>query len=105
MTSFEFQLHDVGPEVLSGLLVYPFEDTPVILDEYREFVADVSDDVTVWAVLRHAPPLPVLPEEWHEETVLILAAFYAADMASGEEALKLLREIGDPIVDVISPHQ
>ncbi|WP_336037800.1 FAD-binding oxidoreductase [Halobacterium yunchengense] len=104
VTSFEFRLHEVGPEVLSGLLVYPFEDASETLHAYREFVSDVSDDVTVWAVLRHAPPLPFLPEEWHGKKVLILAAFYAGDIDEGEEALQPLRAIGEPIVDVISPH-
>lgn len=104
VTSFEFQLHDVGPEVLSGLLVYPLEDAANVLHAYRDFTATEPDDVAVWFVLRHAPPLEFLPEEWHGEKVLVLAAFYAGDMAAGEEALQPLREIGDPIVDVIGPH-
>ena len=104
VTSFEFDLHDVGPEVLSGLLIYPLADATDVFREYREFAANAPDEVTVWCVLRHAPPLPFLPEEWHGERILILAAFYAGDMAAGEKALQPLREIGNPIVDVIGPH-
>ena len=55
--------------------------------------------------MRKAPPLPFLPEEVHGTEVCILAALYTGDMAEGEEALKALREFGDPIADVISPHQ
>ena len=104
VVSFEFDLHEVGPEVLSGLLIYPLADAADVLSEYRGFTADAPDEVTVWCVLRHAPPLPFLSEEWHGEKVLVLAAFYAGSMDDGEEALQPLREIGDPIVDVISPH-
>ena len=105
VTSFEFDLHEVGPEVLSGLLAHPLEDAPDVLREYREAAAAASDDVAVWFVLRHAPPLPVLPEEWHGEKVLVLAAFYAGDMDAGEAELAPFREIGDPIVDLVGPHQ
>ncbi|WP_256300892.1 FAD-binding oxidoreductase [Haloarchaeobius salinus] len=105
VTSFEFQLHEVGPELLAGLLVHPFEDTQSVLTAYREFVADAPDEATVWFVIRDAPPLEFLPEEWHGERVLILAACYAGDMSDGERVLQPLRDIGDPIADVVGPHR
>lgn len=105
VTCFEFDLQEVGPEVLSGLLIYPLEHAPEVFRRYREFAARAPDEVAAWCVLRHAPPLPFLPEEWHGERVLIIAAFYAGGMADGEAALQPLREIGDPIVDVIGPHR
>jgi FAD/FMN-containing dehydrogenase len=104
VTSFEFQLHEVGPEVLSGPIVHPFEDTAAVLSEYREFAAGAPDDAAVWFVIRHAPPMEIIPEEWHGEKVLILAAFYASDMAEGKEVLQPLRGIGDPIIDAVGPH-
>lgn len=104
VTSFEFELHEVGPTVLSGPIVHPFEDAAAVLSEYREFVAEAPDDATVWFVIQHAPPLPFIPEEWHGEKVLILAAFYAGEMSDGEQVLQPLREIGDPIADAIGPH-
>ncbi len=105
VTSFEFQLHPVGPEVLSGLFVHPFSDAGPVLRYYREFAAQAPEELTVWVVLRKAPPLPFLPEEVHGTEVVILAALYAGDMAEGEKALRPLREFGDPIADVISPHK
>ena len=104
VTSFEFRLHEVGPTVLSGPIVHPFADAAAVLSEYRELAAEAPDDVTVWFVIRHAPPLPFIPEEWHGEKVLILAAFYAGEMSDGEEALQPFRDIGDPIVDAVGPH-
>ncbi|MFD1600923.1 FAD-binding oxidoreductase [Halobellus rarus] len=104
VTSFQFQLHEVGPTVLSGPIVHPFEDTAAVLSEYREFTATAPDDATVWFVIRHAPPLPFIPEEWHGRKVLILAAFYAGEMSEGETVLQPLRDIGDPIVDAVGPH-
>ena len=105
VTSFEFQAHPLGPEILSGLIVHPFSDARDVLHHYREFAAKAPDELTVWVVLRKAPPLPFLPEEVHGTEVVILAALYAGDMADGEKALAPLREFGNPIADVISPHQ
>ena len=104
VTSFEFRLHPVGPEVLSGMVVYPYSEATAVLRHYRDFVKNAPDEVTVWVVMRKAPPLPFLPEEVHGTEVVILAALYAGDMAEGEKALQPLRDYGSPIADVISPH-
>jgi FAD/FMN-containing dehydrogenase len=105
VTAFEFAAHPVGPEVLSGLIVHPFRDAKEILTYYREFAAQAPDELTVWVVMRKAPPLPFLPENVHGTDVLVLAAMYVGDLADGEKALAPLREFGNPIADVISPHQ
>ena len=65
VTRFEFRLHPVGPDVLSGLIVYPFDQAKAVLQQYREFAAKAPDELAVWAVLRQAPPLPFLPAEVH----------------------------------------
>jgi len=104
VTSFEFDAYPVGPDVLAGLIVHPFADAADVLRYYREFTASAPDELSVWVVLRQAPPLPFLPEEWHFKPVVVLAALYAGDMAEGEAALAPLRAYGNPIADAISPH-
>jgi FAD/FMN-containing dehydrogenase len=104
VTSFEFALHPVGPEVLAGLIVHPFSDAADVLRQYRQFVASAPEELSVWIVLRKAPPLPFLPEDVHGTEVLVLAALYAGDVADGERAMEGLRAIGNPIADAISPH-
>src|ERR1019366_1038503 len=88
VSEFTFQLHSVGPEVLAGRIVHPMADEPKLLRSSREFCATSPDDVTAWVVMRKAPPLPFLPEEWHGKEVLVFAACYAGDSANGEAALK-----------------
>jgi FAD/FMN-containing dehydrogenase len=104
VTSFEFRLHPLGPEVLSGLVVHPLEEATKLLPEFRRIASEAPDELTIWAVMRKAPPLPFLPAEWHGREVLIFAACYAGDMAEGEKAIRPLRALGKPIADVISPH-
>lgn len=104
VTSFEFKLHPVGPEVLSGLIIHSFKDAIAVLQYYREFVANLPNETAVWVVMRLAPPLPFLAEEWHGKPVVVLAAFHAGDTDEGERILKPLRSFGNPIADVIGPH-
>lgn len=104
VTSFEFQLHNVGPQVLSGLVVHPFSDAAPALKAYGQALEHAPDELTCWAVLRKAPPLPFLPAEWHGKEVLLLAMCYCGGMAAGEKAAAGLRAIGKPIADVVGPH-
>ena len=105
VTSFEFKLHSLGPEVLSGLIVHPIEKAGDLLPEFRRIANEAPDELTIWAVMRKAPPLPFLPTEWHGKEVLIFAACYSGDIKEGEKAVQGLRALGKPIVDVISPHR
>jgi FAD/FMN-containing dehydrogenase len=104
VTSFEFRLHPVGPEVLAGLVVHPFADAPQVLREWRDLTRDAPDDLACWVVMRQAPPLPFLPPEWHGREVLVLAIFWAGEREAGEAALAPFRALGNPLADVVGPH-
>ena len=95
VTRFEFQLHPVGPEVLSGLIVFPFEQAKSIITQFAKFTESAPDDLSVWMVSRKAPPLPFLPESVHGKEVVVLAICYAGDPAEGEKLIAPLREFGD----------
>ncbi len=104
MTSFEFKLHKVGPEVLSGLIVHPLAQAKELLREYRRISSEAPDELAVWFVLRKAPPLPFLPPEWHGKEILAFAACYSGDVKKGEQVMAPLRALGKPLADVIAPH-
>lgn len=96
VTQFEYELHPLGPEILAGLIVFPIEQAKQVLQRYREFVADAPEELSIWAVLRQAPPLPFLPEDVHGKKVIVLAVFYGGDVAEGEKLIAPLRGFGDP---------
>ena len=104
VTSFEFRLHPVGPQVLAGLIVHPFSAARALLPEYRRIVAEAPEELCCWVVLRKAPPLPFLPREVHGTEVMVLAMCYAGDLDLGLRAAAPLRALGQPIADVVSPH-
>lgn len=95
ITEFEFELHPVGPEILAGLIVFPFSQAKQVLTQYRKFAESAPEELNVWAVLRKAPPLPFLPENVHGKEVVVLAVFYAGDIAEGEKLIEPLRSFGD----------
>ncbi|SEQ05910.1 FAD-binding oxidoreductase [Natrinema salaciae] len=105
VTAFEFDLHEVGPEVLAGMVVYHGADAPEVLRHVRDFNETAPDESTVWMVLRKAPPLPFLPERVHGEDVVVVVPFYAGDIADGEAVLAPVREYGEPIADTVGPVQ
>jgi FAD/FMN-containing dehydrogenase len=95
VTEFEFALHPVGPEILAGLIVFPFSQAKQVLTKYREFAESAPEELNVWAVLRQAPPLPFLPANVHDQEVVILPVFYVGDIAKGEKLIEPLRSFGD----------
>lgn len=103
VTSFEFKLHEVGPEVLFGPTIYRLEDAADALANYREFTKTAPRECCVWADLNTAPPLPFLPEAYHGTKVLTLLQFHWGDLKAGEAALAPLREFGEPIADAVGP--
>ncbi|MDB5782175.1 FAD-binding oxidoreductase [Caballeronia mineralivorans] len=96
VTLFEFQLHAVGPQIYGGLVIYPLEQGGEVLPKYRDFVASMPDDLTVWAVMRLAPPLPFLPPEVHGKPAIVLASCYVGPVESGAQAIEALRHFGTP---------
>jgi len=94
VTRFELRLHPVGPDLLSGLVVYPLSEAKAVLQQYRAFAAKAPDELTVWAVLRLAPPLPFLPKEVHGTGMVALALLYAGDPEQGAPLVEPLRRFG-----------
>ncbi len=95
VTQFEFQLFPVGPEIVAGLIVFPFNQAKQILTKYRQFVNSAPEELNVWVVLRKAPPLPFLPENVHGKEVVVLPVFYCGAAAEAEKLIAPLRAFGN----------
>jgi FAD/FMN-containing dehydrogenase len=104
VTSFEFALHPVGPTVYAGPLFLPGDAAGDVLRFYREWApSGVPDALTTAVSLATAPPLPVIPEEWHGKKVAIVIAVCAGPVEDGEELVRELRTIAEPVADLIHP--
>ena len=94
VTNFEFKLHSVGPQVLSGLIVFPFDAAKSVLTQFARFTETMPDELNVWMVTRKAPPLPFLPVDVHGKEMVALALCYVGDPAQGERLIAPLRGLG-----------
>jgi FAD/FMN-containing dehydrogenase len=97
VTTFEFALHPVGPEVTAGLIVFPFAQAKQVLTAYRDLVPKLRDDVSVWSVLRQAPPLPFLSPDVHGKEVVAMAFFSPLGMDAVKPELDAVRAFGQAV--------
>ncbi len=103
VTSFEFQLHPVGPEVYAGLVVYPFAQARQVLRAWRDFTQTTPDELSVWTVMRKAPPLPFLPASAHGTEVVIFPLLYSGDVEAGQRAASAVLKFGEPLASHLGP--
>jgi FAD/FMN-containing dehydrogenase len=101
VTSFEFRVQPVGT-VLGGLVLFPSERAGEIARFYRDFIADLPDELTTLLVATTAPPLPFVPEDLQFKPAIAIAACYSGDLEEGERVIKPLGELGAP-VEVLAP--
>jgi hypothetical protein len=86
-------------EVYAGLLVLPAEVGAPAIRAYREWTAEVPDEVTSNIRLLRPPPLPGVPELIRDRPLLVIGAACIGDQAEGEKLIAPLRELGEPIMD------
>ena len=103
VTRFEFALHPVGPQITAGLIVYPFAQARAVLQQYRDAVATMAPDLTVWAVLRKAPPLPFLAPQVHGQDVLVLPVFSPSPSDAVDAAIARIAKLGEPLGTHVGP--
>jgi FAD/FMN-containing dehydrogenase len=101
-TSFKYQLHPVGPEVLAGMVIHPLDAASDVLRFFRDFTASTPEELGAAAVFLLAPSAPFIPQELHGKPVLAVIVCYVGDVEEGERVLQPLRDFGTPIFDGIN---
>jgi FAD/FMN-containing dehydrogenase len=103
VTSFEYRLHEVGPEVMFAFVLYPGERAHELLRFQEAYMAEAPDDVSPLSFLGRVPHADDFPAESHGKPYIALLALFAGDVAEGERVLAPLRELGEPIADFSGP--
>lgn len=101
VTRFTYRLHEVGPMVHGGLILWPFERFDEIAAAYREITAEAPRELALWLILLRAPPLPIVPTDWHGERVCGMAVCYSGDLDRTDEVFAPMRALPNPLVDVL----
>jgi FAD/FMN-containing dehydrogenase len=103
VTRFELDLHPLGPMVYAGPIFYPADAAKELLHRFRDWVGDAPDAITGLVNLTTAPPLPVIPEEWHGRKVVAFLGLSTGPVDEGESLVRPLREVAEPIADLCGP--
>jgi hypothetical protein len=93
VTSFEYQLHPVGTEFLSGAVMHPISNARDVLNFYSEFITTAPNELEVSSTTVMFP---------NGKGFVTMSIFYAGDPAEGEKVLEPLRAFGKPMSDNIA---
>jgi FAD/FMN-containing dehydrogenase len=103
VTQFEFDLHPLGPIVYAGPIFYPGAAARDLLCAFRDWAGKAPDDITAVVNLTAAPPLPVIPAEWHGKKVAAFIAVSTGPVHEGEALVRAMRGVAEPIADLLGP--
>jgi FAD/FMN-containing dehydrogenase len=103
VTRFEFRAQRVGPMVLAGSLVYPWERAAEALRAARDLMERAPEELGCFAVLIAAPPMEPFPPELHGRPVAILGFAWCGELEAGERVLAPLRRDCPPLLDLVAP--
>lgn len=93
VTTFEYRLHSLGPQVLAGNRVYPLSQARVILRALRDFCETAPDEMTVSASLTtDAPGVPA-------GRYIAFEIVYCGGIEQGKRLLAPLQKLGRPLFD------
>jgi FAD/FMN-containing dehydrogenase len=92
-TSFEFQLHPVGPMIYAGLFAWPMTSALDVLRAYRDFVAEAPETLTVFAGFISSP---------EGDPLLALIPGWFGPLEEGESMVAPLRKL-QPALDAVQP--
>jgi FAD/FMN-containing dehydrogenase len=95
-TSFEYQLHPVGPTVTGGLVAHPFDRARDMLRFFRDSTAALPDDHMIFGGLIHAP-------DGSGTKLAAMVSCHCGTLAAGEAAMQPLKQFGSPVMDALGP--
>jgi FAD/FMN-containing dehydrogenase len=93
-TWFEYRLHPVGPTVIAGPLMHPFERVREVLAFFRDAASSIPEELGLMAGLLHGPDGSALAA---------IVAVHGGSLADGEAATRGLKAFGSPVLDGIGP--
>jgi len=94
VTSFEYKLHAVDPNMYGGPLIFPLEVARDVLKFFSGYIGSAPDELYTDVFLAGTP-------DGHK--ALIFDVCYSGPLQDAERVLKPLREIRKPIMDGLRP--
>ncbi|MFI9611963.1 FAD-binding oxidoreductase [Streptomyces sp. NPDC052023] len=101
VTSFEFGLRPLGPEVAAAVVLHPYEHAEAVVRAWRDATYTAPDTVTPELLLWSVPADPAIPRELHRSPCVIAGAVYGGPPDDGAAAaLAPQRALGPVLMDL-----
>ncbi|HEX6110594.1 MAG TPA: FAD-binding oxidoreductase [Ktedonobacteraceae bacterium] len=102
VTSFVFKAHPVHT-LYAGPMLWEMEQAPEVMQWYREFITQASDDINGFFAFLIVPPGPPFPEHLHNKNMCGIVWCYTGPMELAEATFKPIRERFPPALDFAGP--
>ncbi|MGW1541302.1 FAD-binding oxidoreductase [Streptomyces sp. NPDC002309] len=101
VTSFEFGLHSLGPEVATVVVLHPYEHAEAVVRAWRDATYHAPRTVTPELLLWSVPAAPGIPRELHRAKCVIIGAVHGGPPDDGAAAaLAPQRALGPVLLDL-----
>ena len=103
VTTFEFQLHPVGPMVAFGLFFWSLQRGTEVLRLARDLFLTLPRDVNIIVVGVNAPPAPFVPDQHRLQPGYALLVAGLGSEQEHEAIVARIREELPPLFDLVTP--
>ncbi len=104
VTTFEFQLHPVGPEVQLGLFFWEMDRGEQVLQLARDVVPNLPLDAGAQiAIGLNAPPAPFVPAQYHFTPGYLLIVVGFSSAAEHARIVAPIRAALPPLFELVTP--
>lgn len=97
VTQFEYRLHEVGPMVTGGMVLWPMEQAAEVTRFYRDWIESAPDEISGGAAVVMGPPEAFVPAELQGKPVFAVIPLCFGD----PDLLRPIREFGSPFADLV----
>ena len=101
VTSIDYQLHPIGPDILAGAIAWPAAAAPEVLEMWRKLMEEGPPELSCAVGLRPAPPAPWLPKEIHGKPIIALFVCDTGPLEEAERRVAKIKSFGTPVGDIV----
>ncbi|MFY9916127.1 MAG: FAD-binding oxidoreductase [Nocardioidaceae bacterium] len=99
-TSFEFHLHQVGPNLMAGLMAWPLEQGADVGRAFLAWAESAPDALGTGLVALSGPPEEFIPPHLQGAPIIGVAALWSGDDAVADDVMATMRA-QEPAVDLV----
>lgn len=100
VTRYKFKLHEMN-SVVGGMLILPA--TPEVIAGFIEEAKIALDELSAIANIMPAPPMPMVPSEYHGKLIVMALMMYVGELRLSEQTFAPFKALAKPIADLIRP--